>query len=182
MQSVALDEVVDAAHHVRRIGVRAEVAEDAAARLGIHVVREKARVDAVVKMAVSGAHGAEIARAVHERLRAEGAIAVIQQQHTVAEFIGDKDVGPAVVVGIEPEGGEGRAVAAAGPGSRGHVFELPVAFVAKKLVFPGARPALAVDPGILLRLPRPGGVEIQATVAVEIDNHETANLRGQEPK
>ena len=34
----------------------------------------------------------------------ECAVAVVKQQHAVAKFVDDVEVGPAVVVGVEPDG------------------------------------------------------------------------------
>ena len=68
------------------------------------------------------AHRAEVARPVGEVLFAERAVAVVEQQHAVAEFVDDVEVGPAVVVGVQPDGAEGGPMAAAGRRSRPVTF------------------------------------------------------------
>src|SRR5690349_17886883 len=68
-------------------------------------------------------------------------------------------VGPAVVVGVEPGGAEGGAVAAGGATGFGHVLELPVALV----------PPEAVDGGIGGRVLQPRAFRRAAGADVEVD-------------
>src|SRR5262249_33753227 len=101
----------------------------------------------VVNVAGGRAHRAEIAGSLHDQLGAEFALALVDIQDAFAEFVDDIQVGPAVVVGIQPDSGEGGSAPAADAAARfGHVLEAPVAEVAPQFI--GARLACAAaQPG-----------------------------------
>src|SRR5207249_1717046 len=101
------------------------------------------------------------------------AVLLVDEQDAVAELVGHVQVGPAVVVGVEPDGAEGRAEAAAGAGGLGHILELPVALVAPQLVA-FALAALAVDPGVGLAGAGPGDIQVEAAVAVVVRDGDAA--------
>ena len=105
------------------------------------------KIDMAVVVEVAGRdpHRAVVARAAVDRLLSECPIPPIDEQDAVAELVDDVEIGPVVVVGIEPDRGEGGAVAArciAGPRDVG---ELPVPQVPPEPVGHLAAP-LAVDP------------------------------------
>src|SRR5262249_13863540 len=95
-------------------------------------------------------------------------------------FIADVQIGPAIVVGIEPDRGERRAVAAGRPTRGGDFLELPVALVAEQQI--AALPAaLAVEPGADLGRAQTGHIEIEPAVRVVVGdgNAETIALQVQ---
>ena len=65
-----------------------------------------------------------------QELLAESAVALVEQEKAVAELVDHIQIGPAVIVGVEPDGGAAGALAAFGAAGGGHVLEAPVAEIA----------------------------------------------------
>src|SRR5581483_1015584 len=87
--------------------------------------------------------------------------------------------GPAVVVGVEPGGGERRAVAAAGAGGRGHVLELPAAEVPEQVVRADAA-AAAVEPALRLPMAERRDVEVDPAVTVVVGHGHPRGAGGED--
>src|SRR5262249_57557050 len=87
-------------------GVGLEVAGDGGARLAEHVGAIEIDVAVVVHVADGQPHAPEVHRAVGQGAGPKGAVPVVDQQDAVAELVDDVEVRPAVVVGVQPGGGE----------------------------------------------------------------------------
>ena len=102
------------------------------------------------------------------QLLAKSSVLVVDKQHAVTEFIDDIQVRPAVVVGIQPGGGESRAVAGPCATLFRDVPKTPMAQVFPELIALIRIAALPRQPGIFFAVTGPGDVEIDKTVAVVI--------------
>src|SRR5262249_15431462 len=101
-----------------------------------HVGAENVDMAVVVDVSHCDAHGPEIGGLVCEGMAGKSAVAVVNQKYAIAELIGDEQVGPTVIVNVQPGGCECGALAAARPADPGHVLELPTATVAEQDVAP----------------------------------------------
>src|SRR5262249_20044576 len=122
----------------------------------------------VVDVPASDAHRAKIAGALNQGVFSEMTIALVVEEDAVAELIDDIEVGPSIVVGVEPDRREARAAIPAGAAGGRHVLESPVAEVAHQIVaFRAANATL--DPGIrLFRRAAASHIKIDAAIAIEI--------------
>src|SRR5579884_4410423 len=102
---------------------------------------------------------------------AEMAVSLVVQKDAVAEFVNDIQIGPTVVVGIEPDGAEGGGAVAAGAALGCHILESPAPHVAPQTVALRAFDA-GFDPRVSLGHAVRGHVQINTAIPIKIDHGE----------
>src|SRR5207244_12145459 len=97
-------------------------------------------------------------------------------ENAAAELVRNVQVGPAIVVGIEPDGGERGALAAGGARGNGNFVELPISSIAEEIVPILFGTPLAVQPGAGPRRCEAGEVKVKAAVPVVVGHGDSRKV------